>query len=84
MQNSLIKQQCIKLDETDRSGHFNWITFKHNRTRKASDPAPTATMAGGLFGVDREFFFKIGAYDAGMTGWGGENLGTLLKLDVTV
>ena len=62
--------------ETDRSGHFNWITYKHDRSRKASDPAPTATMAGGLFGVNREFFFKIGAYDAGMTGWGGENLGT--------
>ena len=31
-------------------------------------------MAGGLFGVNREFFFDVGAYDAGMIGWGGENL----------
>eukprot|EP00095_Tigriopus_kingsejongensis_P004574 snap_masked-scaffold462_size163801-processed-gene-0.29 protein:Tk04574 transcript:snap_masked-scaffold462_size163801-processed-gene-0.29-mRNA-1 annotation:"hypothetical protein DAPPUDRAFT_306553" len=56
------------------SGHFTWIPFKHNATRKASDPAPTATMAGGLFGASREFFFKIGSYDEGMKGWGGENL----------
>ncbi|TRY62130.1 hypothetical protein TCAL_02174 [Tigriopus californicus] len=56
------------------SGHFTWIPFKHNGTRKPSDPAPTATMAGGLFGANREFFFKIGGYDEGMKGWGGENL----------
>ena len=31
-------------------------------------------MAGGLFGADRKFFFHIGAYDEGMSGWGGENL----------
>jgi len=31
-------------------------------------------MAGGLFGVNRKFFFDVGAYDAGMIGWGGENL----------
>ncbi len=49
------------------SGHFNWISFKHNNSRKASDVAPTATMAGGLFGVDRDFFFRVGGYDEGMT-----------------
>ena len=56
------------------SGHFTWISYKYDSSRKASDPAPTATMAGGLFGADREFFFRIGGYDEGMTGWGGENL----------
>lgn len=56
------------------SGHFTWIPFKYNASRKASDPAPTATMAGGLFGADRKFFFHVGGYDEGMSGWGGENL----------
>ncbi len=56
------------------SGHFTWIPYRHSEGRRASDPAPTATMAGGLFAADRRFFFDVGAYDEGMTGWGGENL----------
>lgn len=65
-------------------GGFNWnLQFKwkkipdyeqkrrgYDETREVKSP----TMAGGLFAIDREFFFKIGAYDPGMDIWGGENL----------
>ena len=47
------------------SGHFTWENYHSPASRKASDPAPTPTMAGGLFAVDRKFFWKIGF-------WGGQ------------
>ena len=58
------------------SGHFTWesLPTRVQISRKHTDPAKTATMAGGLFAIQRNFFWKIGGYDEGMFGWGGENL----------
>lgn len=44
----------------------------HGRT--AADPQPSPAMAGGLFSVDRAYFFEIGAFDEQMEHWGGENI----------
>lgn len=57
---------------------FRWYTLggKELKLRKndATLPFNSPTMAGGLFAIDRKYFFEIGSYDEGMNVWGGENL----------
>ena len=37
-------------------------------------------MAGGLFAINRKFFYDIGMYDPGLEIWGGENFEISYKL----
>ena len=53
--------------------NFRWFV-RPEEGRDKSSPLPTPTMAGGLFSVDREYFYSVGAYDEGMDVWGAENL----------
>jgi len=61
-------------------GGFNWkLNFRWYRVpsremaRRNNDrtaPLRTPTMAGGLFSIDKEYFYEIGSYDEGMDIWG--------------
>lgn len=37
-------------------------------------------MVGGLFFIDRDYFYEVGFYDEGMDIWGGENLELLFRV----
>jgi polypeptide N-acetylgalactosaminyltransferase len=51
--------------------YFSFFFFSNNFLLKL---IRSPTMAGGLFTINREYFYEIGAYDPGMEVWGGENL----------
>ncbi|VDM95103.1 unnamed protein product [Thelazia callipaeda] len=64
-------------------GGFTWsLTFKWDyfpssyflEPKHYVQPLASATMAGGLFAIDREYFKEIGQYDRGMEIWGAENV----------
>ncbi|XP_006825773.1 N-acetylgalactosaminyltransferase 7-like [Saccoglossus kowalevskii] len=63
-------------------GAFDWeffykrvpITEEEVKRRKhQTEPYRSPVMAGGLFAMDKEYFFEMGAYDPGLQIWGGEN-----------
>lgn len=63
--------------------HFRWFpitgrALSHDKFR--TEPFLTPAMAGGLFSIDRKYFFDMGAYDRHMDIWGGENLELSLRV----
>lgn len=53
---------------------------RRNNDRTA--PLRTPTMAGGLFSIDKKYFYEIGSYDEGMDIWGGENLEMSFRVSI--
>uniref|UniRef100_A0A7E4ZWW5 Polypeptide N-acetylgalactosaminyltransferase n=1 Tax=Panagrellus redivivus TaxID=6233 RepID=A0A7E4ZWW5_PANRE len=71
------------------TGGFNWaLTFIWDYPPRSffNDPVnyikplKSATMAGGLFAINRNFFYEIGQYDNGMDVWGAENVEISFRL----
>uniref|UniRef100_A0A0K2UC80 Polypeptide N-acetylgalactosaminyltransferase n=2 Tax=Lepeophtheirus salmonis TaxID=72036 RepID=A0A0K2UC80_LEPSM len=67
-------------------GGFNWklrhawIEPLKYENLDSSDPFPTPTIIGGVFAIDKEFFFASGSFDPGMKIWGGENIEISLRI----
>ncbi|XP_043559450.1 polypeptide N-acetylgalactosaminyltransferase 10-like isoform X2 [Chiloscyllium plagiosum] len=60
-------------------GAFDWEMYYKRipipvelRKPDPSDPFESPVMAGGLFAVDKKWFWTLGGYDAGLEIWGGE------------
>ena len=57
---------------------FNWNGgFGYTQCKKdnfsLTEPIPSPMMTGEAFVIQRENFWRLGGYDPGMYGWGGEN-----------
>ncbi|XP_030065950.1 polypeptide N-acetylgalactosaminyltransferase 5 [Microcaecilia unicolor] len=64
--------------------NFGWKpipleVIKKNKI-KESDPIRCPVMAGGLFSIDRKYFYELGTYDPGLDVWGGENMELSFKV----
>ncbi|XP_047457545.1 polypeptide N-acetylgalactosaminyltransferase 5 [Mugil cephalus] len=84
------KDMSYMLVDNFQRGIFKWpLVFgwsavpdeyikKNNMT--ISDPIRCPVMAGGLFSIDKKYFFELGAYDPGLDVWGGENMEISFKI----
>uniref|UniRef100_A0A665TPU5 Polypeptide N-acetylgalactosaminyltransferase n=1 Tax=Echeneis naucrates TaxID=173247 RepID=A0A665TPU5_ECHNA len=63
-------------------GAFDWEMYykripipteeREYRSTYTTTPSRSPVMAGGLFAVDRKWFWELGGYDTGLEIWGGE------------
>lgn len=65
----------------DWSLTFNWMTLIRDRNKSWSlpEPYPTPALSGGVFGIWKDFWNHMGAYDSAMTEWGGEHIEMSLR-----
>ncbi|KAM4595530.1 N-acetylgalactosaminyltransferase 7 isoform 2-T2 [Fundulus diaphanus] len=57
------------------------LSQKEKAKRKyTTEPYRSPAMAGGLFAIERDFFFELGLYDPGLQIWGGENFEISYKI----
>ncbi|XP_060944136.1 polypeptide N-acetylgalactosaminyltransferase 5 [Limanda limanda] len=63
---------------------FGWSPVPDSYIKETNmtiaDPIRCPVMAGGLFSIDKKFFYELGAYDPGLDVWGGENMEISFKI----
>ena len=66
---------------------FRWFSVGHHelsrmrlRNYDQTSTYRSPIMAGGLFAIDREYFFEMGTYDSSLKIWGGENIEMSLRI----
>ncbi|XP_035606099.1 polypeptide N-acetylgalactosaminyltransferase 5-like [Oncorhynchus keta] len=84
------KDMSYALVDNFQRGVFKWpLVFWWRRLSedvikknhmKASDPIRCPIMAGGLFSIDKKYFYELGSYDPGLDVWGGENMEISFKI----
>ncbi|KAM4730852.1 polypeptide N-acetylgalactosaminyltransferase 5 [Anableps anableps] len=84
------KDMSYMLVDNFQRGIFKWplvfgwspvpedVIKKNNM--KVTDPIRCPVMAGGLFAIDKKYFFELGSYDPGLDVWGGENMEISFKI----
>lgn len=74
-----VKQAIVEKGVFSWSLYFYWLAprghvMEPHYDRYGIDILSCPVMAGGLFAIDRDYFYEIGAYDMGQDTWGGENI----------